>query len=322
MANYLFLRGNRNKRFFSDIAAELIQKGNQCFLMKFELGELLFKSEIETKYMPFYVSKKEYPITDEELLEMPLFNLTYKESILKKSVKKSELRMYKRYLFAMDHYIKEKKIDTICTFNGYHWLDQMAQLLARKYGLQMHYFEEGLFRPYTITHDLNGINAEASIPRHPGFYQNIEVDQNRLNHYLFQPENPSLKEALGGQILKVAFVKLVSMFGSFCRLNPKLYDHINFWQALNYFATKVVFKYKKEDTFEWPTEYVFLPFQMVGDTQILYNSPHIKTMEKLLKRTVKAVTQINREEKRNIKIIVKEHPEDLSQQLFPIKEAI
>ncbi len=312
MANYLFLRGNRNKRFFIDIANELIHRGHHCYQMKFELGELLFKSGIKTLYAPFHVTNKQYPISDDELLSLPIYNITYKRNILKKRTANKELVMYKRYMYVIDQYIRNNSIDVICLFNGYHWIDQVTKYIATKYGLQIRYFEDGLFRPYTITYDSKGINANASVPKDPAYYDGIQVNDERLKTYLFHPENAEMKHRTKESLLKVALIKLISMLGAVFGLNPRLYDHINFWEASKYFITKKLFSSREEDLIDWPKEYVFVPFQVSRDSQIFYNSPNIKTMETLLRVTEQAVKSINEKENRNIKVIIKEHPEDMS----------
>ncbi|WP_181833173.1 hypothetical protein [Bacillus taeanensis] len=312
MTNYLFLRGNRNKHFFIDAAEELIKRGHQCHQIKFELGELLFNSAIKTTFAPFHVSKKQYSITDEDLLDLPIYNITYKKKILKKTVAKKELTMYKRYMYYIDHYIQENKIDVVCLFNGYHWIDQVTKVIADKRGLTTVYFEDGLFRPYTITCDAKGINANASVPQNLEFYDSLSVNKKRLKDYLFKPENKALLKRTKEDLVRIAFVKGLSMFGSFLHIAPKLYVHITFWQAVKYFTFKKTFKYRKSNELNLEEEYIFLPFQVSRDTQIFYNSPHIQTMEQLLETVLAAVKHLNETENRNIRIIVKEHPEDMA----------
>ncbi|WP_010197323.1 hypothetical protein [Bacillus sp. m3-13] len=140
MANYLFLRGNRNKRFFMDIAEELIDRGHNCHLIKLELGELLFKSKIQTIFAPFHVTKQEYPISDKTLLKMKIYNITYQRNVLKKDVSKKELAIYKRYMLFIDQYIEKHSIDAVCLFNGYHWIDQITKYIAQKRGLKTFLF--------------------------------------------------------------------------------------------------------------------------------------------------------------------------------------
>ncbi|MDQ0857196.1 hypothetical protein [Bacillus sp. V2I10] len=312
MANYLFLRGNRNKRFFIDVAKELSLKGHKSFQLKFELGELLFKSPISSIFVPSKISSNKYPITDKELLELPIYNITYKNRILNRKTSTKELQLYKRYMYFIDQFIADHQIDIICLFNGYHWIDQITKVIANKRGLNTYYFEDGLFRPFTITCDPNGINADASVPRDPGFFDALEIDSIRLEQFLDKPETLSLQASVKESLVKVAAVKAVSMLGSLLGIHPNLYAHITFWQAVKYFIYKKYFQYRKPDHLTLPDEYIFLPFQVSRDTQIFYNSPNISNMEELLDYVYKAVRSFNQKNGRNLKVIVKEHPEDIS----------
>ncbi|WP_374055183.1 hypothetical protein [Rossellomorea sp. FM04394] len=311
MSNYLFLRGNRNKSFFMNIATSLEEKGHTCHLLKFELGELLFKSNVSTLFVPFHVTKDEYPISNEELCRLSIYNITYRRDILGSDVSAKELKTYKRYMYFIDRYIESKDIQVICLFNGYHWIDQVAKYIANKRGIEIVYFEDGLFRPYTVTCDHKGINQESSIPRSPDYYDAIEIDRERMRLYLFQPELEQLKEK-NESLFIVAFVKLLSMLGGLFRIHPNYYVHITFWQGLKYFVQKKFFSKRRPDRLELPKEYVFVPFQVSRDTQILYHSPTIKDMRDLLDLVYESVETINIEQNRNIEVLVKEHPEDMS----------
>ncbi|MCM3652965.1 hypothetical protein [Metabacillus litoralis] len=311
MTNYLFLRGNRNKRFFTDIAKELNKLGHKSFQLKFELGELLYNSGIQSVFVPFKVSKQTYPISDNELLKLQIYNVTYKKQILKQDTPASELHLYKRYMYYIDQFIEEHHIDVICFFNGYHWIDQITRVIADKRGLKTFYFEDGLFRPITITCDPKGINANSSVPSDPSFYDTLTIDEKRLGNYLYKPETLHTK-AMGENLMKVAAIKAISMLGSLFKIHPSLYSHITFWQAIKYFVHKKAFQKRKPDNIQLPVEYIFLPFQVSRDTQIFYNSPNISNMEELLDDAYNAVASYNKKYKRSLKIIVKEHPEDIS----------
>lgn len=312
MANYLFLRGNRNKRFFIDVAKELSLKGHKSYQLKFELGELLFKSPIPSIFVPSKITSNKYPITDEELLELPIYNITYKNRVLNRKTPKKELQLYKRYMYFIDKFIDESQIDIICLFNGYHWIDQITKVIANKKGLETYYFEDGLFRPFTITCDPNGINADASVPRDPDFFDALEIDTTRLEQFLNRPETLSPQASTKESLVKVAAVKAVSMLGSLFGIHPKFYAHITFWQAVKYFVYKKYFQYRKPDQLTLPDEYIFLPFQVSRDTQIFYNSPNISNMEELLDYVYEAVQSLNQKNGSNLHVVVKEHPEDIS----------
>ncbi|MDQ0185733.1 hypothetical protein ACFOST_13710 [Cytobacillus kochii] len=316
MAHFMFIRGNRNKRLFHDIGAELERKGHQVHLIQLELNELLMKTTIPTVFLPNHVAKEEYPISDMELMDLQIYNITFTKRVLQKEIPLSELRMYKRYMAALDYLLDKYNIEVICLFNGYHWIDQICRYLAKKKGLRTYFFEDGLFRPYTITCDPNGINACSSVPRDFSFYQDMEVDRPRLMKFMFRPEEESLKQLKRENLVKVASAKLLSMAGSLLCIHPNYFAHINFWQGLKYFVHKKWYSRRKEDEVDLRGEYIFLPFQVSRDTQIFYHSPHIQSMEQLLEITLKAVEQYNQTYHRQIKVIVKEHPEDLSRQNY------
>ncbi|MYL20126.1 hypothetical protein GLW04_09535 [Halobacillus litoralis] len=310
MANYLFLRGNRNKHFFSDVASELEEKGHTCYQLKFELGELLIPSKIKTVFVPKYISQEVYPISDEELLEMKIYNITYKREMKNTQVSEKELRMYKQYMHFIDQFIEEHHIDFICMFNGYHWIDQVSKYLAEKRNLQTIYFEQGYFRPYTLTCDPQGINNDASIPRSRHFYEAIQMDHRRMKHHLTHPENEDLLNVKGENLTQVALVKVASMLGSVLKVNPNLYAHITWHEAIKYFLFKQGFKFMKMDEQPLPEEFLFVPFQVSRDTQIFYNSS-IKSMEELVDLACAHVEEVNRKQNRNIHLVFKEHPEDM-----------
>jgi capsular polysaccharide export protein len=313
MTNYLFLRGNRNKKLFINIAKELNKLGHQSHMIRFELGDLLFRSNgVRAVFAPFHITQNEYPISDEELLNMQIYNVTYSEKILNKKVSRNELSTYKKYMYFIDNYIEQHDINVICLFNGYHWIDQVARYLAEIKGIKVVYLEDGLFRPYTVTCDTKGINAASSVPREPEFYDSIIVDEEKLKKYIFKPENSLFLISKKESLFKIGFVKALSMFGGLIRLHPNYYVHINWSHAISYFLFKILYSRRNNDAIVLPEEFVFVPFQVSRDTQIFYNSPNIKKMEQLLESVHIAVSRLNQEDGRNVKIVVKEHPEDMS----------
>lgn len=62
---------------------------------------------------------------------------------------------------------------------------------------------------------------------------------------------------------------------------------------------------QKEKEITIPNKYIFLPFQVPNDTQIVVNSSWIKSIEKLLSEVVTAVNKLG---DINLYIVVKEHP--------------
>lgn len=77
-------------------------------------------------------------------------------------------------------------------------------------------------------------------------------------------------------------------------------------KLLNTLIVRPMHKRRKvEAEIKLPKRYLFLPFQVPNDTQIVVNSPWIKSMEQLLIETVNALVSLNDE---TIYLVVKEHP--------------
>ena len=66
----------------------------------------------------------------------------------------------------------------------------------------------------------------------------------------------------------------------------------------------------KEMEIDLPDQYIFLPLQVHDDSQILIHSPRFKDMISLVEFCADAVSQLNRKQKTNYKLVVKEHPSD------------
>ncbi|HWR07030.1 hypothetical protein [Sporomusa sp.] len=59
-----------------------------------------------------------------------------------------------------------------------------------------------------------------------------------------------------------------------------------------------------------PERFIFLPFQVQDDTQVLLYSPYFKSMEELVHCVVNAVRQYNSNHGEDIWIVAKKHPSD------------
>lgn len=59
-----------------------------------------------------------------------------------------------------------------------------------------------------------------------------------------------------------------------------------------------------------PTKYIFLPFQVHTDTQVLLNSPKIRNMYELVATVYRAVEAFNRKNQEDYWLVIKEHPSD------------
>jgi len=85
-----------------------------------------------------------------------------------------------------------------------------------------------------------------------------------------------------------------------------------------------IFKRKpngQPEKIDLPEKYIFLPFQVHDDTQVLLHSPWVKTMADLTATAVTAVKSHNKLTGDSLKLIIKEHPSDFGRVDYePLKQ--
>ncbi|HEF9396467.1 TPA: capsule biosynthesis protein [Campylobacter coli] len=74
-----------------------------------------------------------------------------------------------------ENFFKEKKIDAIVMYNDCRLIHAKAIKVARKLGIGIWIFEEGYLRPYCITFEKDGVNANSSLPRDKNFYLSCNI---------------------------------------------------------------------------------------------------------------------------------------------------
>ncbi|NHH93972.1 hypothetical protein GOICGAJE_02523 [Bacillus sp. MB95] len=312
MTNILFLRNSSNKNFFPRVAKELANQGHNCFHLIFELGDWTGESykEVNTRLVTKLNLQKSYDITDNQIMELQIYNLELYRKQNNHSRIKKEIKLYKKYMYILDEFIQKNSIDIICMYNGHHWIDQIGAFLARKYSIKTFYFELGLFRPHTITLDTNGVNNLSSVSRKKTFFEAISIDQGRLEKYLKCSEESELN--LTTNLTKHRTVgRVISQLGTLLNIHPNLFPHATAINSLKYYIAKKKFQTSPSDKVSLDKKYIFVPFQVSTDTQILFNSLRIKNMEQLVNKVVSAVDHMNEEYNTDYEVVFKEHPEDL-----------
>jgi capsule polysaccharide modification protein KpsS len=190
------------------------------------------------------------------------------------------------------------KIDATVTWNGYFAPDRIVTHLAKETGVKTIHYEMGLFRPNTMTIDAKIVNYGNSVPQEIEYYK-----QNSFVPKEFNIQSSQLKSS--SSIL----YKIYKAFDHF------LY-HIDCYTYKRFDNTKKIFN-QKESTKTIRLEHIqndfiniFVPLQVASDTQILLNSPDIKSMTELLTGLNKAIKELNQTVVK-YKIYIKKHPKDL-----------
>ncbi|ELR8438748.1 capsule biosynthesis protein [Campylobacter coli] len=74
-----------------------------------------------------------------------------------------------------ENFFKEKKIDAIVMYNDCRLIHAKAIKVAKGLGIGIWIFEEGYLRPYCITFEKDGVNANSSLPRDKNFYLSCNI---------------------------------------------------------------------------------------------------------------------------------------------------
>lgn len=185
----------------------------------------------------------------------------------------------KRVFTYVYRYLEANRIDMVCVWNG-NTVDRAAAIEAAKaYGAKTCFFENGLL-PNTTTLDPQGVNASGILSqKNAGCFRNIEIDKAKL-------------ETLYSEKLVV-------------RAQKKR------WYKKN----------KKQPALlpeapDLDAPYIFVPFQVHDDTQIILHSPYVHNMTQLTEWVASAVRQYNTKYHKDLRIIIKEHPSDQGRQNY------
>lgn len=179
-------------------------------------------------------------------------------------------RIAQRTFTFIYNYLRTHRIDMVCVWNG-STVERAATIeVAKVYGAKTVFFENGLL-PNTTTCDPIGVNAAGLLAtKTADFFRTIPLDEEKLS-------------ALLSHQLTV-------------RQQKKR------WYQRNR-STPIA------ENIDLEHPYVFVPFQVHDDTQIIINSPYIHNMEEL---TAWVATAVDAHNQTNppLHIIIKEHPSD------------
>ena len=286
---------------FQNLAKVIVANGEEAFLASFSLSENYYKNFTEVVYFPKLLKKAEnYSIDDEEILQLK----TKKLEMAKRNgieIKKEYIIKMKKYLWLLDKYIEDKGIDTVIVYTGSSMIEQLLLYLVKEKSLETIFIEEGYFRPDTVTVDLKGINYNSSIPREVDFYKNYNLKEETADKFSIDKNVKKMKKIKR---------KVVNYFGMYLGyLDEHKVNSLSGYIKQEYYLDR--FRRSKTEKFDYSEEYIFIPFQVHSDTQILFHSPKINDMEELVEVCMKGIREYNRVTGRNLKAVFKEHPKDI-----------
>ncbi|MBQ5859586.1 MAG: hypothetical protein IIW62_01565 [Selenomonadales bacterium] len=188
--------------------------------------------------------------------------------------KEATLRRIAKHVFTrIWNYLQSNHIDMVCVWNG-NTVERAAAIEAAKaYGAKTCFFENGLL-PNTTTLDPKGVNAAGILAEKTAdFFRDLPIDRSKLDALL--TEEPPIRA-----------------------------------QKKKWYQKKKASPSIAEETPDLDTPYLFVPFQVNDDTQIILHSPYIRNMAELTEWVAAAVRQYNESNQKKLRIIIKEHPSD------------
>ena len=198
--------------------------------------------------------------------------------------KKQLIKGAKRTFTYFYHYIRNNKIDMVCIWNGNGAERAAVMEAAKAVGVKTVYFENGLL-PNTTTMDPEGVNYSGILAHKTSpFFKNIKMASDKLER-LFQEQ-----------------------------LIPRA-------QKRKWYQNAKPAKPAPDEVVDLTKPYVFVPFQVHDDTQVIIHSPYLRDMEELTKWVAQAVRQHNETSREKLRIIIKEHPSDSGRTNYSLLKA-
>ncbi|EAI3115135.1 capsule biosynthesis protein [Campylobacter coli] len=203
-----------------------------------------------------------------------------------------------------ENFFKEKKTDAIVMYNDCRLIHAKAIKVAKELGIGIWIFEEGYLRPYCITFEKDGVNANSSLPRDKNFYLSCNI-----------LTKESIKEIPGG-FKFMAFSAFLYWLFSFLLapfFNNKLHHRTLFpFEFLFWFRSlyrKYLYKFTEkklnQKIYSLEKKYFLAILQVYNDTQIKHH--YKKSIEEFIEELILSFANHARAKSY---LIFKHHPMD------------
>lgn len=294
--------------FFWQVARGLALAGKPTLFMAFTPRETAWLTRQDAPLWPVLVHRLPAP-------ESPVFNEAEARDILSFSMAKAPPPVRPADWHArvqaigaqMDAALRKHQPEAVLIWNGSEFIGKALAVLARRHGTRTVFLENGYF-PATLQIDCEGVNSASSLTNEP-----FEALMHRLDEATAHPPDA---QARPDELQALAPERTLGRLYDLRRYLMRRVDPAYFrkFPELAGSNTLVANRLRQRradvptDTATLPARFVFLPFQVHDDTQILENSPHFRSMEAFFEHCHAA---IRRRFGPDMGIVVKEHPEDL-----------
>lgn len=309
-----------------DVTLHLVKNNpyiSKIYLANVSLADRLYYGYLFKKHGIVYENIRYRYFTQEEKRSVySLVKPLYKESIecLRLSPAQDTTRIIDRYADLFLQYkafFAEHAVDVTCTWNGQRIFDLIINHHAREHDCCTLFYEMGLFRPDTMTLDAKGVNVCNSVPREIGFYRDYHAKSP-----LEAPEKTALQPS--SKTLYTLYKLFDHLLAKFGRKSYKRFDNLykpRFSVALT--EQTVTLEHLDSSYIN-----IFCPFQVSHDTQILLNSPHIKSMEAFYTLIQECASEFSEKQKK-VRFYLKAHPKeaqhitaDLTREIYVLNPSV
>ncbi len=227
-----------------------------------------------------------------------------------RELNRHELEKFAAFAHYFRHYLKDNKVDFVMMHNDLRWHHAIAREICLEEDIPFCVSELGLFRPYTMTLDFHGVNANSSIA-----LMDIDFAQYAdWPEHAFNVPTPFNGHESSRSKLNFAYFLLLNKLGDLRGLNSTIaHNAFNILPYLKRYWQQNVQRrsagnVQPPSTVLPKTKYVFFPMQLENDTQFLIHSD-FSSNQALLKEVEKAFYQSDLA--KTHQLVVKLHPNDL-----------
>lgn len=235
----------------------------------------------------------------------------YVRKFEKRELTADELNQFASFAHYFRQYLHEKSIDFVMMHNDLRWHHAIAREICLEEGVPFCVSELGLFRPYTMTLDFHGVNANSSIT-------SLDIDFSQfadLPERSFDVPVPFHGHESMRSKLHFAYFLMLNKLGGWRGLNsPIAHNALNFAPYLNRFwQQNIKNRLGKGSKSSCGSDavlspYIFFPMQLEHDTQFLIHSD-FSSNQALLNEVEGAFYRSTLTNSH--RLVVKLHPNDL-----------
>lgn len=204
-----------------------------------------------------------------------------------------------------ENFFRRKNTEVVIMYNDCRFIHESAIKIAKKLGIEIWIFEEGYLRPYCITFERDGVNANSQVPR----------DKNFFLAQTFYDKEVKIKVIPGG-FKFMAFHAFLYWFFSFIlapffnnKLHHRSLDPLEMFVWFRSLFRKYLYKLSEkklnEKIYNLKKKYFLAILQVHNDTQLSHH--YKKSMEDFIEETILSFANHARAKSY---LVFKHHPMD------------